>query len=920
MRLAISVALSLLAAAACCAQPPLITADFDDGKLDEQVFPRIPSRNTPVGFEPRSEGKALHLRAEGHNVGIAARRPLPGIFKLQFDFCQPASEASGYRTVVAHSAAHGQSFWFEYDKTDLAVWTDYDGTWAPRWEAAGLLPDTWYSVTVDNELERVRFRLELSDGRAVAESPWLPHDVVGVGSLSFRADTADTVRGALFDNIRIQLPPAGERAGLVPGVEKALHESMAACRPAPRTDAMALGTEDGLQLRLDASGIVRAWRIAGRTLPAPNALSCGGLWARDVAAGRDYHRLAALPGSTGRELKLACDALGLRFEAQVRPIGARVELHGTLSDTTGTDRALVLVWALPLDATGWQWGDDPLRAREVGAEGRYHNCAQYPSPGRYGTHLVSTYPWASVAGPDAGLVLSRPLDEPRLMAFHLDHMPQARFLAVRVELGLSPVTSKFPSSADFRFCLNHLPRPEWGFRSATQSYYDTYPEFFRKRAQREGIWHLWVSPEVPQPEDFGLVFHEQEPFSEDRVVFDDTHNAYSLTYAEPNALWQHTKEWDGEGRLDMGSFMARVRERARQSMDVLTDYPFVQPRGLPDAEIARALLNSYIGNEGSPAVYAAPPDRVTVNCNGDPELPAPNRATLWFDYEGLPALTDDRVDGAYMDSLGWGGFDNGEDFRREHWATADIPLIPSFREGKPCQLAAFTHYELYQAVADVMHRRGKLTIANTFPFAHGFVAHLLDIMGAGESNDLNHFHDPTRLSYCRALAYHKPVSHMNYGYLLPEVPLEEKERAMQRNLVFGVWPGTGNGGNLAHLEAVRPLYRKYIPIFARLAQAGWEPVTLAHAQPAGVIVERYGGPEGPLYLALHNPADETVVAQVKADSELGVRDGETVDLVSGGRYRVGAGTLAVELKGYQTVVLVLTPERHESQTTTGQTG
>ena len=60
-----------------------------------------------------------------------------------------------------------------------------------------------------------------------------------------------------------------------------------------------------------------------------------------------------------------------------------------LRDTTGEDRAIVLVWALPLDAEGLTWGDDLLRLRTIGAEGRYHNALKYPESGRFGLHLVS---------------------------------------------------------------------------------------------------------------------------------------------------------------------------------------------------------------------------------------------------------------------------------------------------------------------------------------------------------------------------------------------------------------------------------------------------------------------------------------------------------------------------------------------------
>jgi len=898
----IAALLALVPTVALC-QGEVISADFDDGRFDPEAFGTIPSRDTPVQFAPHGDGKAIHLRGDGRNVGIGTRKSFPSSFTLSFEFCQPADEAGGYRAVVAHSADQGQSFWFEYDKTALAVWTDYEDGWAPRWEAGGLAPDTWYTVTVQNELERVHFSIRDASGAVVAESPWLPHDVVGLGSVSFRADSGDTLRGVLFDSIRLQLPSDQQLAGLVPGVEKALHQAMGAGGPAPSTPTRVLQTGDGLRLRLDQAGVVRGWEIDGKRLAAPRAGAIGGLWAWDVAAGRQYHRFVPRPVS-GDGLSLSCAELHLELQAEVTAREDRLDFHATLRDTTGEDRAIVLVWALPLDGEGLAWGDDLLRSRTIGAEGRYHSALKYPESGKFGSHLVSPYPWASLTGPDAGVMVSRPLDEPRLMGMYYDHTQSARFLAVRAELGLSPITAKFPSSADFRFSLSRVPRPEWGFRAATQRYYSLYPQSFTKRVEREGIWHLWVSTEVPEPEDFGLVFHEQEPYYEDRVAFDDAHGGYSLTYSEQNALWQHTKAYGTDGRFAPQAFMDEVSQRARQPMDVRVDYPFwSQPNKVPDAEIAQALQHSYMGSEGNPSILPAPPDRVAVNCNGDPELPKPNRASLWFDYEGVPALTDPKVDGAYMDSLGWGAFDKGENHRREQWATADIPLVPSFREGRPCQLGVFAHRELFSAVADAMHERGKLTIANTFPYAHCFTADLLDVMGVGETNDLSLFHSPGTLSYCRALAYHKPISHMNYGYLLPTVAVEDKERAIQKNLVFGVWPGTGNGGNLEHLEAVRALYRKYIPTLRAMANAGWEPITMARAEPQTAIVERYGQPGGEIYIAVHNPTDQAVTVRVKLEAELGITSGRATDLVTGGSVMVEDGVLEVWLEPWTTAVV-----------------
>jgi hypothetical protein len=349
-----------------------------------------------------------------------------------------------------------------------------------------------------------------------------------------------------------------------------------------------------------------------------------------------------------------------------------------------------------------------------------------------------------------------------------------------------------------------------------------------------------------------------------------------------------------------------VKRRAAQPASVKTTYPFVQPKPLVDAELAQAMLNSYLGREGDPAHYPSPPDRIAVDCNGDPELPKPNRASLWFDHEGVPALTDPRVDGAYFDSVGWSAFDTAENVRKEQWATADYPLVASYRENGPVQLGVFAHLELYQAIADAMHQRGKLTLANSFPYSHLFVAQLLDVLGAGEAGDLTTFHEPTKLSFCRALAYHKPVSHMNYAYFSKDVALADKERAIQRNLEYGVWPGSGNGGSGGQLELVRPLYAHYMPLFTKLGQAGWEPITEARTDLDFLLVERFGTPgAGPVYLTVHNPTGHPASTTLTLGMRLAGAAEAVRDEVTGKTYPRAGGKLRLDLGPWQTMMLAL---------------
>ncbi len=887
--------------------------DFDAGKLDPLVWGLVPDRAAVPAWDDRDGGKAVHFRSEGGDRGmVTALRPEPP-YRLTFEFLQPAGEAGGYRLVVHHPSRYDNLWWFEVGANDFAVWTTHRGGWAPRWTGDNLRTDTWYRVTVECEPDRVRLTIADMAGEPAAVSDWLPHDdLADPGGIMFGAHSGGGLRGAVFDNVCLETMGGVRPHRLAAPVEQALLDAVAAAEPARASERLILRTGEGLYIELDGNAAARRLDLHGESLLPRGPQGQGGFYVWETDGAPRYERFTGrVELAQGASCDLRCASLGLRLTARFRATADRISVTGEMRDTTGRDRPLVLVWVLPLEATGWTWGDSLLGGRRIGEAGRYHSCPTFGLGGANGRHLVAPFPWQSLNRGNTGLMVARPLDEARLMSWWYDYTPQQRFLAVRLELGLSPATRKFPGRADFRFDLSVLPRAEWGMRAAAQCYYSLYPDLFTRRvkAGQEGLWTLWVTTKVPQPEDFALIFHEQEPYSEDRVTFDDAIGALSFTYAEPNTLWQRCTNWEA-GKLQLDAFMAALRQRAGQPASVPSDYPFyTQPKPVPDAELAQAALQSFVGRDGQPTSYwSAPPDRIALNCNSDPELPEPNRASLWFDYEGVPALTDPRVDGAYIDSVGWSAFDAAENFRREHWATADIPLVPSFHDGGVAQLAGFAHLELYQAIAEAMHSRGKLTLANTFPYTHLFTAHLFDVLGAGEGADIEAFHDAARLSFCRALAYHKPVSHMNYAYFHPDTPPEARERGLQRNLLYGVWPGSGNVGDPAQIEPLRPLYRRYMPLFRALATAGWEPIPEASAQPEHVLVERFGQLEqGPLYLVVHNPSAESAAATVRLQGALakGSWPAALRDEVTGEELRLARGTLTVSLKPWQTVMVAL---------------
>ena len=89
-----------------------------------------------------------------------------------------------------------------------------------------------------------------------------------------------------------------------------------------------------------------------------------GFQVRDVAAGGDYVRLER-------------EALGLRLESKESAQDGATFFDVTLSDTTGKDRAVTLLYAVPLEAAGLRWLEDPRRSAAVEPGGEYMRCSRF---------------------------------------------------------------------------------------------------------------------------------------------------------------------------------------------------------------------------------------------------------------------------------------------------------------------------------------------------------------------------------------------------------------------------------------------------------------------------------------------------------------------------------------------------------------
>jgi hypothetical protein len=589
---------------------------------------------------------------------------------------------------------------------------------------------------------------------------------------------------------------------------------------------------------------------------------------RDLAAGEEF---VAVPVQALPEGRFAGAALGLKFTGRWRPLGEAAECRCEVSADPPRDRAVVVRVAVPLVAIGWTWWDDLGARRTIEAGKRYTHTL----PWRDG-HEPGAYPFCAVSGPRLGLSLAVPLHEPRLWRLAYDATRQA--LEVEFDLGLSPAAERLGCRADFRF-LVYAHDPRWGLRDALRRYYEIFPRYTERRAPRGGIWLLGFAPETMAcPWDFGLLFDEG---GEGRAGYDCAHDVLPFVYTEPWGKYEHfgaRPTPDHKPRYGEQAPVLPLDELKRLTLADLQAPPEQRDRhfGLR-REVVQAIVHSAIERPDGSWIWRhwtdewSPGDWLcNITLNPSPTLPEPSRASITWKYELEPAFAVARqaggeLAGVYLDSIaGFMGFSN-DNFRRDHWRYAAVPLVASYTAKAPAQLHAFACYEFAQQVAERMRARGKLVMGNTFRPEMAWFCHLLDMIGAGETASCGLASD-AHYWYVRTYAYRKPASWMDYSFVKADTPWEDKERGMQRCLFYAVHPGTGPFSNPTQYEPSRPLFRFYEPLITWLDEAGWEPVTEATSDRPEVLVERYGPGAGKyaelVFLALRNASKSEVQAQI----------------------------------------------------------
>ncbi len=607
-------------------------------------------------------------------------------------------------------------------------------------------------------------------------------------------------------------------------------------------------------------------------------------------------------------VRLQAEHEGIQLDAAIQGLADRIAIEGVLRDTTGKDRCVQLTYRLPVAAQGWRWhtGLDTFQTIQPGTD--LTNATEI---GRDTNRYVSPWPYSSIDGPEVGLSLGVPMDHPSVYRMWYD---EEGYYTIRMDFGLTADTKKSPSQAKFALFLSrHDPR--WGMRAAAKKYFTMFPRFFEVRTRPGATFSNRLVTQVKDLRDFGAMYGDRHGGDVRWIKAANDAGMYSMTYNEP---WMWRSKF---GRMQQTALPSakEIVAMERRDVDVRDENDTGDYWQVPRAYSVRAFLNSVFHDESDQPVmngtrtYGGGRSRVVEwLTNADPELVGPfgrpNRGMLSWTYEYGNDVTGARklggtANGIRYDSLGEWTHQGAENHRREHFAFADFPLTFSYRTGRPCQLGYFTALEYMTFVRGEMLKRGGLTYANGATGVPWFTW-LLDGLFRENWRPGIEGHQHIRL-----LMYRKNCGDWRRARM--SLPAAELEKHLNECLTYVWWAGVD--GTPQQFDGKRPLFRKYIPVFRALAEAGWEPVTHATATPEGTVVERFGGEDGrPLFFTVRNVNDNAQAISVTVDAQaLGLRTSRVSisDVLAGapvaptGSGLPGALSFSLKVPGQTTVVL-----------------
>lgn len=548
---------------------------------------------------------------------------------------------------------------------------------------------------------------------------------------------------------------------------------------------------------------------------------------------------------SGDRLKVVYGGPDLTCELEWRIENAMLRADGRLLNRTGRDRAIVLTCELPCDQRDQRFSPSLNSVTPVGDK---------PISG-------SVYPLAAMCGKSAAAVLAIPPTVPTM--FRL--VGSRGSLALRLYLGLSSETSRFPNSAGFSFLVYGCD-PAWGFRDALRRYYAAFPEHYTHHGHGDGLWMFNTS----QPANLAQYkYDETLAISDLAPTIQRDHAAGVLTF--PYMIV-------GQREIKHLATLPANYDEAMAAYDRWTS----AATGLaqPTKESVAAGDDAWLREEVASSALKDAKGHYTINIrntdwggnsvtfvmNPNPHLMEDKSGVRTTGGEAMARIhtwlaRNPEVDGIYIDSLG-GAWCGKLDARRDHFPYTRYPLTFD-SAGRPAIHNLVAHYEFLEQIRAELRSQKRLLIANGVYLYNAkqpeyadvretgrfFLASLLD--AAGSESGVHP--SMQRWEFFRACMGPKPYLLLNYYW----TDAARVETYLNEALCYDVFAVNSNlTGDYASdpqgYARDRKLFDWYVPLARALSKAGWQPVPYASSPTPNLRFERYGtGAE--IFFTVYNP-------------------------------------------------------------------
>ena len=586
----------------------------------------------------------------------------------------------------------------------------------------------------------------------------------------------------------------------------------------------------------------------------------GRLLAEDFPGGAAKELIVLSCRLSGQRVKVVYRGPDLTCELEWRIENGMLRANGSLRNQTGRDRAVVLTYDLPWSQEGQRFSPS------------LNSLTQAGEPPKSG----SVYPLAAMCGKSVAAALALPPNAPNMFRLVGTHGS----FALRLYLGLSPDTRRFPNSASFSF-LAYDCDPAWGFRDALRRYYAAFPEYYTHHGHGDGLW----------------MFKTSQPRNIEHYKYDET---FALGELDPTIQRDHAA-----GVLTFPYMIVGQREIKHLASlpadydQAMAAYNLWTPAGTSSAhptkesvaagddvylkeEVASSALNDTAGRYVitiRSSSWGA--NSVTFVTNPNPHLMEDKPGTRSTGAEALARIHGwlaryPAIDGIYIDSLGkaWCG---KLDSRHDHFPYSRYPLTFD-SAGRPAIHNVIAHYEFLEQLRAELHSQKRLLFANgVYLYAaqqpeyadvretgRFFLASLLDAAGVHPSMQ--------RWEFFRACMGPKPYLLLNYYW----TNAARVETYLNEALCYDVFAVNSNlSGDYASdpqgYARDRKLFDWFVPLTRTLSKAGWQPVTHATSHNPDLRFERYGAGKE-VFFTLYNPgpAQECILRIDKRHLALGV--------------------------------------------------